>query len=138
MPTAHTAIFPFAIFRLNSLPCPVSLSVIRPLSAPDIHGKTGDNEMIQRTIQFLSTLGPGLLYAGAAVGVSHLVMSTQAGAMYQFLFLLLIPLIHVVKYPFFKYGPQYTALTAYLSPAPSPFTSWACKFRQRTCRMSPP
>ncbi len=67
--------------------------------------------MIQRTIQFFSTLGPGLLYAGAAVGVSHLVMSTKAGAMYQFLFLLLIPLIHIVKYPFFKYGPQYTALT---------------------------
>ena len=67
--------------------------------------------MIQRIIPFLSTLGPGLLYAGAAVGVSHLVMSTKAGAMYQFLFLLLIPLIHVVKYPFFKYGPQYTALT---------------------------
>ncbi len=67
--------------------------------------------MIHRIIHFLSTLGPGLLYAGAAVGVSHLVMSTKAGAMYQFLFLLLIPLIHVVKYPFFKYGPQYTALT---------------------------
>ncbi len=67
--------------------------------------------MIHRIIHFFSTLGPGLLYAGAAVGVSHLVMSTKAGAMYQFLFLLLIPLIHVIKYPFFKYGPQYTALT---------------------------
>ncbi|NOY73281.1 MAG: divalent metal cation transporter, partial [Gammaproteobacteria bacterium] len=55
--------------------------------------------------------GPGLLYAGAAVGVSHLVMSTKAGASYEFLFLLLIPLIHVIKYPFYKFGPQYTALT---------------------------
>ncbi|HHJ20601.1 MAG TPA: divalent metal cation transporter, partial [Gammaproteobacteria bacterium] len=56
-------------------------------------------------------LGPGLLYAGAAVGVSHLVMSTKAGAKYEFLLLLLIPLIHLIKYPFYKFGPQYTALT---------------------------
>lgn len=59
----------------------------------------------------LAGLGPGLLYAGAAVGVSHLVMSTKAGASYEFLFLLLIPLIHLIKYPFYKFGPQYTALT---------------------------
>jgi len=61
--------------------------------------------------RLLSGLGPGLLYAGAAVGVSHLVMSTKAGAGYEFLFLWLIPLIHFIKYPFFKYGPEYTALT---------------------------
>lgn len=59
----------------------------------------------------LAGLGPGLLYAGAAVGVSHLVMSTKAGALYEFLFLLLIPLVHLIKYPFYKFGPQYTALT---------------------------
>ncbi len=67
--------------------------------------------MFARLTTVLTSLGPGLLYAGAAVGVSHLVMSTRAGATYQFLFLLLIPLIHLIKYPFFKYGPQYTALT---------------------------
>ncbi len=67
--------------------------------------------MFMRLTKTLSNFGPGLLYAGAAVGVSHLVMSTKAGATYQFLFLLLIPLIHLIKYPFFKYGPQYTALT---------------------------
>ncbi len=67
--------------------------------------------MIARSIKILNSLGPGLLYAGAAVGVSHLVMSTKAGATYQFLFLLLIPLIHIIKYPFYKFGPQYTALT---------------------------
>ncbi|MCM8525304.1 MAG: divalent metal cation transporter [Lentisphaeraceae bacterium] len=59
----------------------------------------------------INSLGPGLLYAGAAVGVSHLVMSTQAGAKYGFLLLLLIPLIHVVKYPFYRFGPEYTAVT---------------------------
>lgn len=67
--------------------------------------------MITRLIATLNSLGPGLLYAGAAVGVSHLVMSTRAGASYEFLFLLLIPLIHIIKYPFYKFGPQYTALT---------------------------
>lgn len=59
----------------------------------------------------LSNLGPGLLYAGAAVGVSHLVMSTQAGAKYGFLLLVLIPIIHVIKYPFYRFGPEYTAVT---------------------------
>ena len=67
--------------------------------------------MITRFKNTLTNLGPGLLYAGAAVGVSHLVMSTKAGASYEFLFLLLIPLIHLIKYPFYKFGPQYTALT---------------------------
>ncbi len=67
--------------------------------------------MINKLSKTMSSLGPGLLYAGAAVGVSHLVMSTKAGASYEFLFLLLIPLIHLIKYPFYKFGPQYTALT---------------------------
>ncbi len=67
--------------------------------------------MIIHLTKILSTLGPGLLYAGAAVGVSHLVMSTKAGASYQYIFLMLIPLIHLIKYPFYKFGPQYTALT---------------------------
>lgn len=30
---------------------------------------------MMRTIQIIKTLGPGLLYAGVAVGVSHLVQS---------------------------------------------------------------
>ncbi len=67
--------------------------------------------MFTKLSKTMSCLGPGLLYAGAAVGVSHLVMSTKAGASYEFLFLLLIPLIHLIKYPFYKFGPQYTALT---------------------------
>lgn len=67
--------------------------------------------MIAKSGQFIANLGPGLLYAGAAVGVSHLVMSTKAGAKYEFLLLGLIPLIHLIKYPFYKYGPQYTAIT---------------------------
>ncbi len=60
---------------------------------------------------FLSRLGPGLLYAGAAVGVSHLVQSTQAGGMFGFDLIIAIIIIHLVKYPFFEFGPRYTAAT---------------------------
>lgn len=56
-------------------------------------------------------LGPGLLYAGAAVGVSHLVQSTKAGAIYGFALLGWVVLINVIKYPFFEAGPRYFAAT---------------------------
>ena len=58
-----------------------------------------------------SQLGPGLMYAGAAVGVSHLVQSTKAGGMFGFDLILAILIIHLVKYPFFEFGPRYTAAT---------------------------
>ncbi|GJL76321.1 NRAMP family divalent metal transporter [Nitrosomonas sp.] len=60
---------------------------------------------------FLSKLGPGLLYAGAAIGVSHLVQSTRAGGMFGFDLIIAILIIHVIKYPFFEFGPRYTAAT---------------------------
>ncbi|MCW5617729.1 MAG: Nramp family divalent metal transporter [Nitrosomonas sp.] len=60
---------------------------------------------------FLTKLGPGLLYAGAAVGVSHLVQSTQAGSMFGFDLVIAIVIIHLIKYPFFEFGPRYTAAT---------------------------
>lgn len=60
---------------------------------------------------FFSRLGPGLLYAGAAVGVSHLVQSTQAGGLFGFDLIIAILIIHLIKYPFFEFGPRYTAAT---------------------------
>ncbi len=59
----------------------------------------------------LSKLGPGLLYAGAAIGVSHLVQSTRAGGMFGFDLIVAIVIIHLIKYPFFEFGPRYTAAT---------------------------
>jgi len=56
-------------------------------------------------------LGPGLLYAGAAVGVSHLVQSTRAGASYGLLMVLVVVLANWLKYPFFKAGPLYAIHT---------------------------
>ena len=59
----------------------------------------------------VSILGPGLLYAGAAVGVSHLVQSTRAGATFGAVMIVVAVLTNIIKYPFFEYGPRYTAAT---------------------------
>ncbi len=59
----------------------------------------------------LRSLGPGLLFAGAAVGVSHLVQSTRAGADFGFGLLWALLLVNLFKYPFFQYGPRYAAAT---------------------------
>lgn len=56
-------------------------------------------------------LGPGLLFAGAAIGVSHLVQSTRSGADFGFGLLWALGLIHIVKYPFFQFGPRYATAT---------------------------
>ena len=60
---------------------------------------------------FLQSLGPGLLFAGAAIGVSHLVQSTRAGAEFGFGLIWALLLVHVFKYPFFQFGPRYAAAT---------------------------
>lgn len=58
-----------------------------------------------------AALGPGLLMAGAAVGVSHLVQSTRAGAEYGLLLLPAVLLACLFKYPFLEFGPRYAAAT---------------------------
>lgn len=52
-------------------------------------------------INILKKLGPGLLFAGAAIGVSHLVQSTRAGADFGFSLLWVLILSNIIKYPFF-------------------------------------
>jgi Mn2+/Fe2+ NRAMP family transporter len=56
-------------------------------------------------------LGPGLLYAAAAVGVSHLVSSTTAGATYGLIMVGYVVLVCLVKYPTFLFGATYAAAT---------------------------
>ncbi|PKQ43937.1 Nramp family divalent metal transporter [Confluentibacter flavum] len=56
-------------------------------------------------------LGPGLLFAGAAIGVSHLVQSTRAGADFGLGLLWALLLVNVCKYPFFQFGPRYATAT---------------------------
>ncbi|MGB3299103.1 MAG: divalent metal cation transporter [Phormidesmis sp.] len=57
----------------------------------------------------LGQLGPGLLMAGAAIGVSHLVQSTRAGALYGWGALIFVLLANLMKYPFYEYGHRYAA-----------------------------
>lgn len=59
----------------------------------------------------LSKLGPGLLFAGAAIGVSHLVQSTRAGADFGWGLVWALLVINLFKYPFFQYGPRYAIAT---------------------------
>ena len=61
--------------------------------------------------QLIQKLGPGLLFAGAAIGVSHLVQSTRSGADFGFSLLWALLLVHLVKYPFFQFGPRYASAT---------------------------
>ncbi|MDP1931044.1 MAG: divalent metal cation transporter [Gammaproteobacteria bacterium] len=56
----------------------------------------------------LRTMGPGLIMSSAAVGGSHLVASTQAGALFGWQLLWVILLVNLLKYPFFRFGVQYT------------------------------
>ncbi len=65
---------------------------------------------ISSQFAFLKALGPGLLWAGAAIGVSHLVQATRAGADFGFTLMWEVILIHILKYPFFEYGPRYASV----------------------------
>jgi len=64
-----------------------------------------------RDSKLLKALGPGILVACAAVGGSHLVWSTRAGAQYGWSLVGLVLLANLLKYPFFLYGQRYTAAT---------------------------
>jgi len=61
--------------------------------------------------QFLEKFGPGFLFAGAAIGVSHLVQSTRAGADFGLGLIWALLLINFIKYPFFQIGPRYAIVT---------------------------
>ncbi|MAM05252.1 MAG: iron transporter [Flavobacteriales bacterium] len=60
---------------------------------------------------FFKTLGPGILFASTAIGVSHLVQSTRAGAEYGFALVGFVFLANIFKYPFFEFGSRYANVT---------------------------
>lgn len=62
---------------------------------------------------FHKAFGPGLLLAATAVGVSHLVQSTRAGAAYGLAMAIFILFGLVTKYPTLRFGPQYAAATGF-------------------------
>ncbi|SMB82051.1 Mn2+ and Fe2+ transporters of the NRAMP family [Pasteurella testudinis DSM 23072] len=56
----------------------------------------------------LHAFGPGLMMASAAIGGSHLISSTQAGALYGWQLAVIIVLANLLKYPFFRFSAHYT------------------------------
>ena len=67
--------------------------------------------MIKKTKNIYKIFGPGILMATAAIGGSHLVSSTQAGALFGWSLAIFILLINFFKYPFFLANVQYTMAT---------------------------
>ena len=61
--------------------------------------------------RYRKTFGPGILFACTAIGVSHLVQSTRAGAEFGFVILGFVILANVMKYPFFEHGSRYANVT---------------------------
>jgi len=59
----------------------------------------------------MKNLGPGLIFAGAAVGVSHLVQSTRAGALFGLSLIAIIIIVNILKYPSFRFGVDYATAT---------------------------
>lgn len=62
-------------------------------------------------VRLLKAIGPGIVLAGAAIGVSHIVQSTQAGAIYGFALVWAVILANVAKYPAFEFPFRYAAAT---------------------------
>jgi Mn2+/Fe2+ NRAMP family transporter len=62
-------------------------------------------------MNILNKLGPGFLYAAAAIGVSHLVQSTRAGAMFGPALILMVIAANLIKMPTFQIAARYTSST---------------------------
>ena len=52
-------------------------------------------------------IGPALLFSGSAIGTSHLIQSTRAGALYGLGLFGVILVICILKYPAFRFGVDY-------------------------------
>ena len=59
----------------------------------------------------ISTFGPGIMFASTAIGVSHLVQSTRAGAEFGFALVAIVILTNILKYPFFEFSSRYANAT---------------------------
>lgn len=71
------------------------------MKEPTTHSKKSNS--------LLKSIGPGFLLAGAAIGVSHLVQATRAGADYGYILIWVLILACVSKYPFLEFGPRFAA-----------------------------
>ena len=76
-----------------------------------VHGTSILYSMNLKLSSFSKTAGPGILFACTAIGVSHLVQSTRAGADYGLLILGFVVLVTLLKYPFFEFSSRYANST---------------------------
>ena len=67
--------------------------------------------MNSKLYPFSKTAGPGILFASTAIGVSHLIQSTRAGADFGLWMLVFVIVASLLKYPFFEYGSRYANAT---------------------------
>ncbi len=67
--------------------------------------------MNEKFSSFVKTAGPGVLFASTAIGVSHLIQSTRAGADFGLLILGFVIVATLLKYPFFEFGSRYANST---------------------------
>ncbi len=81
------------------------------MSTPAANDSMTDSSTTPPASRLRAAIGPGLLMAGAAVGVSHLVQSTRAGAEYGLALIALVLLGCLLKFPFLEFGPRYAAAT---------------------------
>jgi Mn2+/Fe2+ NRAMP family transporter len=70
-------------------------------------GALGGPYVMQR-ILLRRLAGPGLVFTGAAIGTSHLVQSTRAGAMFGAALIGVIVLANLLKYPAFRFGVDFS------------------------------
>lgn len=67
----------------------------------------------KRKAALLKALGPGILFASTAIGVSHLVQSTRAGAAYGLALLWAVIMANLFKYPFFEFGSRFAIASGF-------------------------
>ncbi|QXP44902.1 Nramp family divalent metal transporter [Shewanella eurypsychrophilus] len=79
--------------------------------ASDAENNKNLDGILHRLKHLFSAIGPGLLMAAAAIGASHLVASTRAGAEFGWQLAWVILAVNLLKYPFFAAGARYTAAT---------------------------
>ncbi|WP_206423300.1 NRAMP family divalent metal transporter [Arcobacter peruensis] len=60
--------------------------------------------------EFLKNFGPGIIMASSAVGGSHIIASTQAGAYYGYQLALFIIVVNLLKYPFYRFAFDYSTI----------------------------
>jgi len=58
-------------------------------------------------------IGPGIIWAMSAIGQTHVVLSTYAGARFGFDLLWMVVLAHVLTYPVFEFGARYAIATGH-------------------------